>query len=306
MNAPLFMGIDGGGTRLRIAIVDADLNIIAQVSDSAANPNIIGHDAAQKHIQHSIGRALKQAGIMPLAINAVGIGIAGASHQHSRAWLVDTLEAPLPHSLLVPSSDLEIALVGALAQRHGILLLAGTGSAVFGIAPSGQTRQVGGWGYLLGDEGGSYWIGLQALRQVIQDADFGGVRPDSFSHNVLGELGLAQPRELIAWLYRQPETVVRAAAVARIVLRQAQCEDEDAIAILQAAANQLVRRLQFLRRQPGYEQLPIAFAGGLLDHSSWLSEELARRLKLKHRPAAKYPPAIGAALLAKMEWNEPK
>jgi len=309
MNPPFFMGIDGGGSRLRIAVTDASLTAAAKLTASAANPNIIGHDTAREHIRSSIGRALKQAHLVADSISAVGIGIAGASKLHSREWLISTVEARLPSSLLVPSSDLEIALVGALAQRHGVLLLAGTGSAVFGIAPTGRTRQIGGWGYLLGDEGGGYWSGLQVLRHIIRksetsDADFGRANFDSFSHKVLGELGLAAPRELIPWLYQgQQSAVLRVAAIAQIALQQAQLGERDAISILQQAAIQLVSQLELVTRQLEYERAPIAFAGGLLDNSNVLSMDVTRRLKLKSRPIAQYPPVMGAALLAQIEWN---
>ena len=309
MNPPFFMGIDGGGSTLRIAITDAALNIVSSLTDSAANPNIIGRDTAQAHIRHGISRALEQADLAADHVSAVGIGIAGASNQHSREWLISTAEAQLPGSLLVPSSDLEIALVGALAQRHGILLLAGTGSAVFGIAPAGQTLQIGGWGYLLGDEGSSYWIGLQVLRQIIKesetgDADFGQVNSDSLGRKVLEDLGLAKPRELIPWLYQsQLPAAFRVAAITPIVLQQAQQGNQDAIHILQRAAIQLVSRLELMIQQLDYDRAPIAFAGGLLDNSNHLSEDIARRLKLKNRPIAKYPPVVGAALLAQLEWN---
>lgn len=47
----------------------------------------------------------------------------------------------------------------------------------------------------------------------------------------------------------------------------------------------------------------MGIAGGLLDNSNYLSEQIARRLKLKRRPIVKHPPAIGAALPMQMEWS---
>ena len=70
----------------------------------------------------------------------------------------------LPAAQIALSSDVEIALVGALGQRLGIVVLAGTGSAAYGVNRAGDALLVGGWGYLLGDEGSGYWIGAEALR----------------------------------------------------------------------------------------------------------------------------------------------
>jgi len=210
---------------------------------------------------------------------------------------------PLPQSQLLPSSDLQIALVGALGQRHGILLLAGTGSAVYGSAPDGRTRQIGGWGYLLGDAGSGYWIGARLLRQITKEYDAGGALT-GLGQACLAELSLRQPREIIAWLYQAaaaPSTQM--AGLAPFVLKMAAAGDDQAQSILEAAASRLVEKTQLMQRRLDYPTAPIAFAGGLLDKSNILSEEVARRLKLPARPLAKYAPALGAALLAKMEWS---
>ena len=309
MTEKLFMGIDGGGSGLRIAITDFELKIKETMNASAANPNFIGRDAAKQHIRETIARTLQESGRTPDDIAAVAIGISGASNEHSREWLIETLASVFPNSLLVPSSDLEIALVGALAQRHGILILAGTGSAVLGIAPDGKRLRIGGWGYLFGDGGSAYWIGMQVLRQITEHHDQSAT--DNMAKSLtdldcrtLHELALAHPRDLLAWLYRGRQSVAaRVADLARLVLQRAECGDYQAATILQRASQQLAEQTQLLRQQLDYANAPIAFAGGLLNRRNYLSDDLTRRLGLRERPVAKFQPEIGAALLAKMEWQ---
>ena len=305
MSGPLFLGVDGGGSTLRVALVNRDLNSLCTVTESSANPNLIGHDAAQALIRRSIGQALRQANVRPADISAAAIGVAGASNTHSRDWLLQTLAPSLPDGLLVASSDLEIALVGALAQRCGILLLAGTGSAVFGIAPGGERLQIGGWGYLLGDESSSFWIGRQLLRHVIAVYDSGAlVERDPLSLRCLNSLGLKQPRELIAWLYRAEEApAARIAYLARVVIAAAGDGNSAATAILGQAATMLAAHVAAMRERLDFAEAPIAFAGGLLDNDNELSIMVAKELALAERPVAAYPPVIGAALLAKLEWS---
>lgn len=309
MNDHLFMGIDGGGTGLRIAITDGDLHVIRGVGTTASNPNLVGHDRAQAHIRASIEDCLQQAGLDPQAIHAAAIGIAGASATHSRDWLIATVEPVLPDSLLVAASDLEIALVGALAKRHGALLLAGTGSAAFGISPAGRRLQIGGWGYLLGDPGSAYWIGMQVLKQMTDchDSALQGDQTgtgDALFDLVLQALGIARTRLILDWLYQSPSPpATRIADIAKITLDLAQDGNWRAINVLQRAAIQLVRQTRMLIRRLGYPDADIAFAGGLLDKDNLLSQDVARRLGLTRRPVAKHPPVVGAALLAKMEWK---
>ncbi len=305
MNEPLFMGIDGGGSKLRITITNADLRSLASIESAAANPSVIGHDKARALIRHEIAGALRQARLQPQDIAAAAIGIAGASNLHSEDWLLETVKPALPDALIVPSSDLEIALVGSLGQRQGILLLAGTGSAIYGVAPCGQRLQIGGWGYLLGDEGSGYWIGSQLLRHIIARHDQGASsKDDALTRACMDVLGLTEPRELIAWLYRSKEPpATRIASLAELVLNAVTDGSHMATICVESAAEQLARQVNLMRSRLNYENAPIAFAGGLLDNDNALSQRVTQRLGLPRRPIARHSPVIGAALLATMAWR---
>lgn len=303
MSDALFAGIDGGGSNLRVAVVDARLATIVTQSAGTANPSVIGREQAQAHIREIVRATLQRADISPKRIAAAGIGIAGASNLHSRDWLLETLSPILPSSRLVPSSDLEIALVGALGRRHGILLLAGTGSAAYGCAPDGKQLQVGGWGYLLGDEGSGYWLGMQLLRGISAAHDKGGGLT-ALGAACLDALALQTARDLVGWLYRSNEAATaRVAALARLALDMAQAGDCEANMLVRAAADHLARQVDLLRSRLEYPGAPIAFAGGLLDTDNALSAAVTRQLKLPGRPKALHSPAIGAALLAQLEWS---
>jgi|GEM_PF-168297 len=309
MSRRYFMGIDGGGSTLRVVITDDELTRIANHQGTTANPNLIGHDVATQHIRDAVHITLQQANLLHDDISAVAIGIAGASNLHSEVWLKSVITPILPNSLLVPSSDLEIALVGALNQRHGVLVLSGTGSAIFGISLDGTVLQIGGWGYLLGDEGSGYWIGLQALKRIIQDDEeyydeFVHFENSSLNRLILDHLKLSKPNDLIHWLYRTDDPpVTRVASVTRLIVEEAGNGNWDAINLLQSAAIQLAGKVDLMKRRLGYADAPIAFAGGLLENDNRLSQELTERLGLAFRPIAKYPPVMGGALLAQLEWT---
>ena len=60
---------------------------------------------------------------------------------------------------------------GALASGWGVSITAGTGVACLALAHVGAPRIIGGHGFLLGDEGGAFWIGREGLRAVLRAAD---------------------------------------------------------------------------------------------------------------------------------------
>src|SRR5204862_3963698 len=71
-------------------------------------------------------------------------------------------------------ADAQAALLGALGDRPGLLVLAGTGSIVIGYDGGRRWARAGGLGPLLGDEGSAFWLGREWLR--VRAAE-GGLRP---------------------------------------------------------------------------------------------------------------------------------
>jgi glucosamine kinase len=295
-----YVGIDGGGSRLRVVVVTGDLQICAEASGDSANPSVVGRDEAANRIQMSVGSALSSARLSPNLISAVGIGIAGAAAAHSADWLRTVIGEVLPDAKIALSSDFEIALVGANGARYGVLILAGTGSVACGINDSGDYLKIGGWGYLIGDEGSGFWIGREALRAVTRAFD---VRAPStlLTDKILNALELQSPAEIISWLYgSQSAQTPTVAGLAPLVLDAAATGDPVAVSIINSAADELALLGQTVCQRLNIRAPKFAFAGGLLQNPNPLSERLCARLGLSDYPQPQYPPVIGAALLARL------
>ncbi|MEO1287640.1 MAG: BadF/BadG/BcrA/BcrD ATPase family protein, partial [Chloroflexota bacterium] len=229
---PYFMGIDGGGSALRVAIIDDTATVIVEVTEGTANPNLIGREGATHHIQSAMRLALEQCS----DVIGVGIGIAGASAEYATDWLLSVVHGVLPSAHVAPASDNEIALVGATGQREGLLILSGTGSGVFGINADGDKLQVGGWGYLLGDEGSGYWIGLQALKHATHCYDAN--ETSLLYEAILTELNIDSGRGIIEAIYLSEKPVPTIACLSPIVLALAG-RDDTVDAIIQQAIHGL-------------------------------------------------------------------
>ena len=296
-----FMGIDGGGSNLRVAIVDSEMETITIVRRGSANPNVIGRDQSAHLIQDAMQEALQA---VENDVVGVGVGIAGASAVYASDWLHEVIRAVLPDTTIAAASDIEIALVGAHGRREGILLLAGTGSVILGINAEGQMHQAGGWGYLLGDEGSGYWIGLQALKGLAKIFDGQFPSHTSLQQRIIGELQLDRPTDLIRWVYGQkPSPVAEIAKFARMVLEEAEARDDYALGIIQNAATDLAHMVRTVIRVLNFTDPQIAFAGGLLETPNILSQSVSNQLGLEEFPTVQYPPVIGAALLAKSRFE---
>jgi len=139
-------------------------------------------------------------------------------------------------------SDAQAALLGALPDGAGLLILAGTGSIVVGRDRRGRWGRAGGLGPLLGDEGSAFWIGRAWLRATTSGEDFGPVRR----------------------LLARPDAVARIAALAPGVLRRAR-RDTRARAIVAEAQTHLARlAVDVARRLRLRAPVTVSWAGGVL------------------------------------------
>lgn len=300
-----FMGVDGGGSNLRVVIIDDGLQVIGESQTFSANPSSIGQEVARERIQSAMRIAAEGADISLKDIEAVCLGIAGAAKEHSADWIQSVAVDVLPDALIVPSSDLEIALVGAHSQPDGMIILAGTGSAVYG-THNGETLRIGGWGYLLGDEGGGYWIGLQALQ--VMTHWFDGLEPESapLSRRLLEILDLTDRRTIINWVYRGESRTTQIGRLAPLVMDFAADDDPYARKIIDRAADYLATAATSALERLDLSFDQVAYVGGLIAQETVLSQALSQRLGLMRHPAPRYSSVIGAALLAKQVWEGQK
>lgn len=296
----IFVGIDSGGSTLRAAVTDSEMNVLAEVTHSeTANPAVIGYDAVAGQVDAIVIEALHQVGVQRDEVCAIGLGIAGAAVDHAPDWLKAVGESVLPGALTVPCSDYEIALVGAHGRRQGVLILAGTGSVAYAVDESGRVAEAGGWGYLFGDPGSGYWLGMEGLRAVSAAADGNGPKT-SLSETLLSALNVETARAIIPRVYAKPQPPIREiASLAPLVLDAAQAGDRVSCDIVSAGVDVLAGIVEAVIRRLSMDAPRIGFAGGLLLAENPLSRGLCARLDLPDRPHPLYTPVVGAALLAR-------
>lgn len=294
------MGVDGGGSTVRVAITTPDLHIVGEARGASANPVTVGAKTAARTIQDAMRAAMQAAGATPQQIAAVALGIAGAPSLYSADWVRAVAAGVLPDAVIVPSADFEIALVGALGQRCGVLLLAGTGSFAYGVNAAGETALVGAWGYLIDDAGSGYWIGMRAIEAVARAADGRGPQT-ALTTRLLAHWGLSQPLDLVRWLYYSGDSRIRdVAAIAPLVLDAATAGDAIAGHIVGRARDELVLLAQIALQRLTMGPDAMALAGGLLATPNVLSNAVCAALGLDVIPQPRYSPVIGAALLARL------
>ncbi|WP_406005297.1 ATPase [Streptomyces sp. NBC_00637] len=183
-SGPLVVGVDVGGTKTHLRALTGDAVVADHVRASTGwRP----HDpAAAARLLTGLVREALPEGARPAAV-AVGAHACETPRQCAR--IRDALQL----SLGVPTrvvGDAEL-LVPAAGLDKGVGLVAGTGSVAVGRPPCGDPVQVGGWGAVLGDEGGAAGLVREAARAVWAAHDR-GEEPEALALGLLAAFGVPE------------------------------------------------------------------------------------------------------------------
>lgn len=191
------------------------------------------------------------------------------------------------------ADDAVTAHAGALSGLWGVSITVGTGVACMAVSEGGVTALVGGHGYLLGDEGGGYWIGREGVRAVLRARDGRGPatrleEPVARHFGGLHDLGDR--------LHSSQRPVNAIALFAPAVLAAAADGDAVAMAIVEAATEELLTLTIAASRiaAPGGGSVAVAL-GGRLVAEGFLRQRLETAIE-RSLPQARMRSADGTPL----------
>ncbi|MEH2464822.1 N-acetylglucosamine kinase [Nostoc sp.] len=309
------LGIDGGGSKTVCILMDDLHQVLGRGEAGPSNYQSIGIEATLQSIQSAIQNAVKIAIITnTVKIDAICLGLAGVG----RATDIEVVKAlvqdlqnnkylPINWALqsanIVICNDALIALVGGIGQPVGIVVAAGTGSIVFGRNHQGHTKRVGGWGYILGDEGSAYKIAITGMNAALKSYD-GREMPTSLVEAFKHHLNLANIEDLIEVIYRPECGVKQIAALAPVIDLAAASGDIVANSIIDDAVKELVQATStVIDTIFSYDSvLEVVTTGSVWRGKSKIHQRFAGYV-IKKFPNVKvifprYEPAYGASLLA--------
>ncbi len=265
----IVLGIDGGGTRTRAAIVHGE-RVLAFAESGSIKRLRVGAEAAEENLRALLKDVYAQAGVS--AVRAASCGVASASMPGITEWITAVFrDFAIERSEVV--GDHIIALDAAFQGGPGILQIAGTGTNTIGRAPDGAFESAGGWSSRLGDEGSGYWIGLHAIRRALNAYD--REEPTAVLKKV-GEIwGTSTMDELINVGDGTPAPDF--AALAPAINELANAGDSVAIGVLRQAAadlieNVLLVRSKLRRKHAIAGEVPVAWTGSVIEKMTMVRE----------------------------------
>ena len=156
------IGIDGGASKTRGILFTQSGETIATAFEKGSNLAIFGETAANR-LQAVINNLCDNANIHLDLVDAIGLGLAGASDKDGRDLVFKMLDGLKLSQRALIANDAEAAYEVNCPGDFGILVTVGTGVICLARNENGETVRTAGKGHEQGDKGSGYWIGKQAL-----------------------------------------------------------------------------------------------------------------------------------------------
>ena len=235
---------------------------------------------------------------LPKEIDRAGIFLAGCGPGEDQQSLSRLSAEIWSTAKIIVGNDRESGLAAALEHGDGIVVNAGSGSSVTG-RRGDRIENAGGWGHVLGDTGGGYFLSIRALRLILREYDLHRVEMQ-FTAKILHALSLNNLDELVRWA--QTADKMEIAMLAPVVFEAAASGDARVMEIIESGAKVLSEYTEAVAARLHLLAPKVMLLGGLFHRDSIYTHAFRRRLK-KNLPDARVataerPPELGAAWLA--------
>ncbi|MFP3466856.1 BadF/BadG/BcrA/BcrD ATPase family protein [Leifsonia sp. SIMBA_070] len=299
-----FLGIDGGGTKTALVLLESDGSVLARSLQPSTDYYRLGAETVTRILAEGIDEICRQAGIAPDQLDFTVVGMPGYGEVSADVPVLDAVPSSVLRSdRYLCVNDMVCGWAGSLGAGDGINVVGGTGSMTYG-ERAGVGVRVGGWGELFGDEGSGYWIATRGLSAFTRMSD--GRLPRGPLYALLRErLGVRTDLDVIGLVLTDwQKERTRIAALSTTVADAADAGDGVAAQILADAGAEFAELVDTTRLALRYEDgetVPVSYSGGVFRSAPVLAaferslDELHDGYDLRE---PLFEPDIGAALYA--------
>lgn len=238
--APLYAGVDGGGTGCRARLYCADGTPLGQGVGGRANL-LLGVAAVRQSVDDALHQALRHSGLSTADAARLHVGLALAGAEHRSAYQA-FLALPHGYASQVLNTDALGACLAVNQGKEAGVVIAGTGSCALAWQPCTITAY-GGHEFPISDQGSGARLGLAAL-QYLWGVRQGWAAPSALSQQ--HALPFDNQQDAEQWLQQaQPGDYARFAPAVFDCARQG---DAQATALLQHTAREIEALLAAVSR----------------------------------------------------------
>ncbi|MCD6238611.1 MAG: hypothetical protein DRP50_04465 [Thermotoga sp.] len=214
-------------------------------------------------------RTKTERAIGPRRFQIISVGSTGIRENSPEYPIAfDILKSVFGNSKIILKSDMYMTHLGNFRGKEGIILHSGTGTFAFAIDSKGCIMKVGGWGYLLGDEGGGYWIGLEGIKAALKAYE-GIIEYTSLKNDLFEFLGIERIEDVKPLIYSKRFERKNVAKFACNVLSAANGNDRIARTILERGARFMACLVMPIIRNLTFCKIDIKLTGAIYSNSQF-------------------------------------
>ncbi len=269
MMAEYFLGIDGGGSKTTAVVFDKSGCFVKKAVGESINYYSVGIEKARENMANIISS---------LAVEEFEGAFIGMSALNERAdsQTTDRFASGIINAKTVTmDSDLYIALEAMGHDGECAVVISGTGSMAVLRKADGSIAHAGGWGYILGDEGSGYAIGLSGIKAAVRSAE--GIGSTPLLSLCLEHFGIKDIYELIDLYYDKGVTRKVTASFAECVFNCAAKGDRISLEIIDTQASELAKTAKALLDANSVD-CPVGLWGGIFTHCKLFRDIFAHQL----------------------------
>lgn len=258
----LRIAVDGGATKT-VAVIYENKNIIGLGVNGPSNYRNIGISKAINNINKAINYAQKISGIDSKDIGEYIFAMAGVKDSNKSTEIVRNIVKKISGKKSYKLfNDGEAGYFSRFLNDDGIVIAPGTGMISYGKYGKLFERS-SGWGWLIGDEGGGFYIGKMALQKVAQIEDSRDIRKSELNDAIKEKFNVKNARDLVNLVYKNKINIREIAGLSVIVSKLANKGDIIAGDIISNAAYEASKCAISLNRRLKYDRVTISGYGGI-------------------------------------------
>jgi|SRR5690554_744022 len=274
----LYLGIDGGGTKTKVSLMNDKEKIIYQQVSGPSSIDTVDSETTKKAFFEALNPYFTSH--PNEKIDAAFIGLGGIVFPND-SYKVESLLRELPFvndkALIVARNDMENALYSGACFEEGISLICGTGMVAFG-KDIHRSHKAGGWGYKEGELGSGYHLGREAIRQAIRAFD-GRYKKDDFAVEIAKSIGLTKASDIIPIMDEYFGDRTKTASLAPIVTMFANKNNEHAKRIIDQATSECALAVKAVHDYINIKNKTIVIVGSLGNANGYYKDELHKKIK---------------------------
>lgn len=255
------IGVDGGNTKTDYMLYDVEGNYIDGIRSGTCSHEGLsdGFEGSYRVMSHNIGLLLSRNGLTIEDVEAGAFGLAGVDCPFQQKKLIEVVER-IGFKNYQVVNDGFLGIKAASPNGTGVCSINGTGTVNIGVDNKNNWFQIGGIGYVAGDEAGGSFLARAAVRATY-DACFRFGKPTLIQKDVFEMYGVDNYLDLRDVIINKR---VDSKFLVQSLFRRANEGDEVAIEILETAGWNMGKSIAGVIRELEFvEPINVILAGSI-------------------------------------------